>query len=258
MMIESALELGTVLAAPFIAGILALLTHVPLGEQVLRRGIVFIDLAIAQIAALGVLATSGWTTDTSPTWWAGTLAALAGALLVASLARRWPEQREALIGLVYVGGAAAAILWVSADPHGAQKLRALLAGDILWVRTESLWPLALGSALFWVVTVLKPKAFDHDALFYPAFAILVSLSVPVLGLYLVFAALIAPALGASPLRQANHPLGRWAAFAIGLIGLLTGLTGSYLVDYPSGPTVVLALIATATVSGALAAVRLRG
>ncbi|MBU6191382.1 MAG: metal ABC transporter permease, partial [Betaproteobacteria bacterium] len=135
MMIDLALELGAVLAPPFIAGILALLTHVPLGEQVLRRGIVFIDLAIAQIAALGVLATSGWTTDTSPSWWAGTLAALAGALLVASLARRWPEQREALIGLVYVGGAAAAILWMSADPHGAQKLRALLAGDILWVRT---------------------------------------------------------------------------------------------------------------------------
>ena len=65
-MIESATELGSILAAPFAAGLLALLTHVPLGEQVLRRGIVFIDLAIAQMAALGVLAASGWSTDPSP------------------------------------------------------------------------------------------------------------------------------------------------------------------------------------------------
>ena len=134
-MMDSAVELASVLAAPLVAGLLALLTHVPLGEQVLRRGIVFIDLAIAQIAALGVLAAgSGGGVDSSAAWWAGSLAALAGALLVAWLARRWPDQREALIGLVYVGGAAAAMLWVSADPHGAQKLRALLAGDILWVR----------------------------------------------------------------------------------------------------------------------------
>jgi len=257
-MIENATELGSILAAPFAAGLLALLTHVPLGEQVLRRGIVFIDLAIAQMAALGVLAASGWSTDPSPVWWAGSLAALASAIVVAWLARRWPERREALIGLVYVGGAALAILWVSADPHGAQKLRALLAGDILWVRVESLWPLAAGSALFAVATRLQPAALDRDALFYPTFALLISLSVPVLGLYLVFAALIAPALGASALRQAGNPRARWAAYAIGLIGLLAGLAGSFWLDCPSGPTVVLALIATAAVSGALAAVRLRG
>ena len=258
-MMDSAVELASVLAAPLVAGLLALLTHVPLGEQVLRRGIVFIDLAIAQIAALGVLAAgSGGGVDSSAAWWAGSLAALAGALLVAWLARRWPDQREALIGLVYVGGAAAAMLWVSADPHGAQKLRALLAGDILWVRLESLWPLAAGSALFALMSYLRPAALDHDAVFYPTFALLVSLSVPILGLYLVFAALIAPALSASALRRAGHPHARRAAYGVGVAGLLAGLAGSFWLDYPSGPGVVLALIATATVWGALAAVRLRG
>ena len=258
-MMDSPVELASVLAGPIAAGLLALLTHVPLGEQVLRRGIVFIDLAIAQIAALGVLAAgSGGAADSSTAWWAGSLAALAGALLVAWLARRWPDQREAMIGLVYVGGAAAAMLWISADPHGAQKLRALLAGDILWVRIESLWPLAVGSALFALMSYLRPAALDRDAVFYPTFALLVSLSVPILGLYLVFAALIAPALGASSLRRAGHPSARRAAYAVGVVGLLAGLAGSFWLDYPSGPGVVLALIATATVWGALAAVRLRG
>lgn len=253
-MMDGVLELGAVLAAPFMAGLLVLLSHVPLGEQVLRRGIVFIDLAIAQIAALGVLVAAGWGNGS---FWVGTAAALAGAALVAWLARTWPEQREALIGLVYVGGAAAAVLWVSTDPHGAQRLRALLAGDILWVGTNSLWLLAAGTAPFAALRLRRGAALNRDAVFYPTFAILVSLSVPVLGLYLVFAVLIAPTLGASRLRQAGHPRARWAAYAIGVIGLLTGLAGSYLLDTPSGPAIVLALIATAAVSSALAAVRLR-
>ncbi|MBM3407224.1 MAG: metal ABC transporter permease [Betaproteobacteria bacterium] len=255
---DGVVELGSVLAAPSLAGLLVLASHVPLGEQVLRRGIVFIDLAIAQIAALGVLLTAGWGNGPFSAWWMSTAAALAGAGLVAWLARAWPEQREALIGLVYVGGAAAAVLWVSSDPHGAQKLRALLAGDILWVGADSLWLLAVGTALFTALAFRHPTALNRDIVFYPAFAILVSLSVPVLGLYLVFTALIAPALGVHRLRQAGHPRARGAAYLIGVIGLLMGLTGSYLLDTPSGPAIVLALIATAAVSSALAAVRLRG
>ncbi len=257
-MMDSALELGAVLAAPFTAGVLVLLSHVPLGEQVLRRGIVFIDLAIAQIAALGVLAATGWGNGSIAAWWVSTAAALIGAGLVAWLARVWPEQREALIGLVYVGSAAAAVLWVSADPHGAQRLRVLLAGDILWVGTDSLWLLAAGGALFASLCFRRPELLNRDVVFYPTFAILVSLSVPVLGLYLVFAVLIAPALGASRLRQAGHPLARRAAYTSGIVGLLLGLISSYLLDKPSGPAIVLALIATAAVSSALAAVRLRG
>jgi len=261
-MTESAIELGSVLGAPIVAGLLALLTHIPLGQQVLRRGIVFIDLAIAQIAAIGVLVTTGHTADSNPSGWAGMIAALLAALLgagfVAWLARTWPAQREALIGLVYVGGAAAAMLWVSSDPHGAQKLRALLAGDILWVRADALWPLAVGSLLFLALNRVRPDALLRDAVFYPAFAILISLSVPVLGLYLVFAALIAPAVGANRLLETLFPTARWLPYLLGAIGLTVGLLASYFLDYPSGPTIVLAMIAAAAVSSALAAVRLRG
>jgi zinc/manganese transport system permease protein len=257
-MIDTALEVGAVLAAPLVAGLLALISHVPLGEQVLQRGIVFIDLAIAQIAALGVLVATGTAVDAPPAWWAGTLAALLAAGFVAWLARVWPAQREALIGLVYVGGAAAAILWVSSDPHGAQKLRALLAGDILWVRTDALLPLAVGTALFALLLALRPDALRRDRLFYPAFAALISLSVPVLGLYLVFAMLIAPALGARSRPTPPAGIVRALPYLLGMAGLVTGLAASYRFDTPSGPTIVLATILVSAVSSALSAVRLRG
>jgi zinc/manganese transport system permease protein len=257
-MIDPAIELAQILAAPLAAGLLALLTHVPLGEQVLRRGIVFIDLAIAQIAALGVLIAAGTSATPQPAWWFGTIAALVGAGVIAWLARLWPEQREALIGLVYVGGAAAAMLWISTDPHGAQRLRALLAGDILWVRADSLGPLTLASGAFIALNRWRPQALRHDWVFYPAFAILISLSVPILGLYLVFAALIAPALGGHHLATRLHARPRGLAYLLGTTGLAGGLAASYLLDTPSGPTLVLSLIATAVMSGALTAVRLRG
>ena len=84
------------IAPPFVAGLLVLATHVPLGAQVLRRGIVFIDLAIAQIAALGVIAAG--MLDADPRGWivqvAATAAALGGALLLTGTERRWLHSRQ--------------------------------------------------------------------------------------------------------------------------------------------------------------------
>src|SRR5690606_13705023 len=101
-----------ILAPAFCAGLLVIATHVPLGAQVLRRGIVFIDLAIAQIAALGVIAagmagvaSGGW-----PMQLAAALAALGGALLLTWTERRWPEVQEAQIGVLFVLAASAAVL----------------------------------------------------------------------------------------------------------------------------------------------------
>ena len=137
----------SLIAAPLAAGVLILASHIPLGQQVLRRGIVFIDLAIAQIAGLGVLlAASLHLTG----WQAYVLAAgvsLLGTALVAMLSQAWPMRREALIGLVYVGSAALGMVWVSADPHGAQRLAGLLSGDVLWVDWPQLLPLAVLTAL---------------------------------------------------------------------------------------------------------------
>ncbi len=216
--------------------------------QVLRRGIVFIDLAIAQFAALGALV-AGHHAGPAAALASGIGFALAAAALVAWLGARWPRQREALIGLVYVGGAAASVLWVSADPHGAQALARTLAGDILWVDWPGMAPLALATMPVAALAWGRPGLFDDARVFYPCFAVLVSFSVPLLGLYLVFATLIVPALAMGATGSAALGL------AVGFLGFVGGFAASALADLPSGPAVVLALIASAILVRLLAHIR---
>lgn len=234
---------------PLAAGLLVLMTHVPLGVQVLRRGIVFIDLAIAQMAAVGVMSGALLFGSDSATL-NGLIFALGGAGLIGALTRFWPEQREALIGLLYVGAAAVSILAISADPHGAQRLKALLAGDVLWVTAGMLGPLALATVPFIALTWIRPNWLAHDRVFYPVFAVLVSLSLPILGVYLVFATLIAPALACAPRarQRPSGPVGEpapWQGWLTGVGGFGTGLVLAAQLDLPAGPTVVLALVALA-------------
>ena len=150
---------------------------------------------------------------------AAAVAALLGAALVAWLGRAWPERQEALIGLLYVGAASLAVLLVSADPHGAQKLHALLSGDVLWASWPRLLPLALATAVFLLALAWRPALLASGWAFYGSFALLVSLSLPLLGLYLVFTTLIVPALVAQ--RWPRTPAR--AAFAVGLAGYVLGL-----------------------------------
>ncbi|MDP2133731.1 MAG: metal ABC transporter permease, partial [Sulfuritalea sp.] len=137
----------SLLAAPFAAGLLVLATHVPLGIEVLRRGIIFIDLAIAQVAALGVIAAGLAGLDehggTLVTQLAAGMAAVAGAVLLTWTERRWPDIQEALIGLLFVFAAAAGILLLASHPQGGEHLRDLLAGQLLWVGWQQLLPVAV-------------------------------------------------------------------------------------------------------------------
>src|SRR5436305_5120268 len=124
----------------FLAGILVTATHVPLGIQVLRRGIVFIDLAVAQIAGLGVIVADwlGFEPQGLAVQVAALAAALAGALLLNWTDKRWPEVQEAVIGVTFVLAANAAILMLASNPHGAEHLKDLLIGQILWVSPQVL------------------------------------------------------------------------------------------------------------------------
>src|ERR687898_395781 len=142
----------SILWPALIAGLLVVISHVPLGQQVLARGIVFIDLAIAQVAGLGVIAASsfalpieGWGAQA-----AAGAAALAGALLLTWTERKRPEVQEALIGILFVLASTAQILLLANDPHGGENLKDLLGGQILWVSTEQLVRAAAGTALFLV------------------------------------------------------------------------------------------------------------
>ena len=141
----SAAEFSILLPA-FVAGLLVTATHVPLGTQVLARGIVFIDLAIAQIAGCGVLLADqlGFEPQGAAVQVAALTAAIAGALLLTWTERRWPDVQEAVIGVTFVLGATGSVLLLASNVHGSEHLRDLLVGQILWVQWKGLaWTAAV-------------------------------------------------------------------------------------------------------------------
>src|SRR4249919_3751404 len=135
----------SILWPAMLAGLIVLSTHVPLGQQVLRRGIVFIDLAIAQVAGLGVTVAGAFGQDPHglTVQVAACVAALAGALLLTWTEKAWPAVQEALIGVLFVAAASVELLLLANNPHGGEHLKDLLVGQILWVSIGSLWPIAL-------------------------------------------------------------------------------------------------------------------
>ena len=236
---------ASILLPALAAGLLVLSTHVPLGREVLARGIIFIDLAVAQIAGLGVLLSQvlGWGERPWMIQGLAAVSALAGALGLSWCERRWPEIQEALIGVVFVLAASAGLLLLAGHPKGGEHLHALLAGQILWVSWEQLgWTLSLylpmlGAWFFW-------PWLRRGLGFYMLFAIAVTASVQLVGVYLVFASLILPALAS---RGRGFRPGMVRAYTVGLTGYLAGLLLSALFDLPSGPMIVWALAATAVV-----------
>jgi zinc/manganese transport system permease protein len=242
MSLFSNLELS-IIAPAFLAGLLVLTTHVPLGRQVLSRGIIFLDLAIAQIAGLGVIIaySLGWEAGGWQVQLIALGAALSGALLLYASERLWEDNQEAIIGCVFVLAASAGLLVLSSNPHGGEALKDLLAGQILWVTYSQLIPvgiiyaavLALWFGLGAGLRVGRGKQ-QSPLLFYALFAISVTTSVQLVGVYLVFASLIMPALAVQKVRQ--HPLLR--AYITGAGAYAAGLMLSALWDLPSGATIV--------------------
>lgn len=233
----------SILGPALVAGLLVLASHVPLGVQVLDRGIVFIDLAIAQIAGLGVIAADalGVAEHGLAVQGAALVAALLGAALLTWTERRAPVQQEALIGVLFVLAASVGLLLLASNPRGGEHLKDLLVGQILWVGPPQLLALAavtaflvLALALGWVRRVRFG--------FYAAFALAVTASVQLVGVYLVFTSLIVPALATLRWQGRTRLV---VAYAVGAIGYTIGLALSAWVDLPSGPTIVCALAAVA-------------
>ncbi|MDX1497316.1 MAG: metal ABC transporter permease, partial [Salinisphaeraceae bacterium] len=129
----------SLLAAPLCAGLLVCATHIALGRRVLERGIIFLDLTVAQVAALGVTLVTLWHHHEGPhgnDWHiqlAATLSALLAAWLLAWTEKRFAHVQEALIGSLYVLTACLTLLVLSGSAHGHQQMHDLLAGQILWV-----------------------------------------------------------------------------------------------------------------------------
>jgi len=246
----SALDWG-ILGPALIAGLLVLTTHVPMGMQVLDRGIVFIDLAIAQIAGLGVIAADsvGLPEGGLAVQVSAVCAALLGAWLLTWTERRAPQQQEALIGVMFILAACAGILLLAGNPHGGEHLKDLLVGQILWVNTTQLWLLAGLSAVLLVALRLGWVDRIGRFGFYAAFALAVTASVQLVGVYLVFASLIVPALATRAHRAGRRRYG--IAYGVGALGYAIGLALSAVFDLPSGAVIVWTLAACALVAALL-------
>jgi len=226
----------SILAPAFVAGMIVLMTHIPLGHEVIRRGIIFIDIAVAQIAGLGVIIayTLGWDEHGVEAQIAAVFSALAGAWVLSWLEKKYGEHQEALIGTSFILAATGGILLLANNPHGGDHLKELLVGQILWVEWGQLLNAGIISAI--VLTVwLKYKEKIGSAGFYTLFAIAITVSVQLVGVYLVFASLIIPALATA---RCSVRSGLRMSLITGISGYALGLVLSALLDLPSGAVIV--------------------
>jgi len=240
-----------VIGLPLLAGVLVIATHVPLGREVLRRGIIFIDLAVAQIAGLGVIA-AGMMGAGIAGWQAQLVAvasALLGAVLIRGYERFWPDSQEALIGITFVLAATGDLLLLAGSPHAAKHVTDLLTGQLLWISAGQLETVAL---IYFPVLVLWYWLGPGRLRFYLLFAVTVTASVQLVGVYLVFASLIIPALA---VRGLPGLPGVVAGSLLGILAYAAGLAISLWFDWPAGPAVVWVLAVLAVLFAAGRAVR---
>ena len=241
----------SIVGPAFVAGLIVLSTHVPLGQEVLKRGIIFIDLAIAQVAGLGVIAAHAmdWDPDGLEVQVAAVSAALIAAVGLNWTEKHWPKIQEPLIGILFILAATGGILLLAGNPHGSEHLKELLVGQILWTTWSTLWPVAILYAVVLIIWFsLRPRF--GVLTFYLAFAVVVTASVQIVGIYLVFASLIIPALATTALRRGNRLI---AGYLVGAVSYFAGIIASFYLDLPTGAVVVWTMTAVALVVGLFAA-----
>ncbi|GIC76547.1 metal ABC transporter permease [Moritella sp. F3] len=235
------------LAPAVLCGLIALVGNVILGQQVLARKIIFIDLAVAQVAALGAAFSQYWLSrfDVLPETWLGQMIGpwvlsllLCG--LIALMAKHYQEHLEPMIGSLFAVSASLAILLASKDPHGADFIQGILNGQLLWATWDDVWPLAIITAAMLALITMKP-AFMQGRGFYIIFAILMPITVKLTGIYLEFALLVIPALCASALKGIRFFI---ASMGIGVTGIMSGIVLSAHYDLPSGASIVITLFAS--------------
>ncbi|MDN3613264.1 metal ABC transporter permease [Vibrio gallaecicus] len=242
------------IVAPALVGLFALFANIILGRQVLKRGVIFIDLAMAQIAALGVLiiqlsvghADVPFSSKLLASW----VLTVPAAILLSYLERKVDQHLEALIGLLYVLAACLAVLLVSHNPHGKEMISSLLNGRLLWSSPSDVLPVFCVAAALFAIQVWRGSWLAGRG-FYILFAIAIPPLVMSLGVYLEFACLIIPALSVAALNNRTMWLG---AIVVGMVGGVGGFYTSLIWDFPVGPCVVLSM----AVSGLLYSVILSG
>jgi zinc/manganese transport system permease protein len=245
---------------PFLMCLVLTGIHAYLGFHVLSREVIFVDIALAQIAALGATGAFlfGFELDTWESYAAGLGFTILGALVLAlTRSRTRSVPHEAIIGVVYAVSSAGAVLLADRTPHGAEHLRGMLVGSILSVRGREVLEVAILYALiglfhwlcrrpFFLISTDPERAYREgwavrawDFLFYASFGVVVTSSVRIAGVLLVFSYLIVPALAGILLasRIGTRLVVGWL-FGAGVS--VAAMLASAALDLPTGATVVCA------------------
>jgi zinc/manganese transport system permease protein len=253
-------DLLALLWAPFLMCLVLTGIHAYLGIHVIAREVVFVDIAMAQIAALGATAAFllGFELDSSVSYAAALAFTVLGAgVLALTRTRDRHVSQEAIIGVVYAVSAAAAVLLADRAPHGAEHIRAMLVGSLLSVGPAEVAKVAvLYGAVglvhwafrrpFLLISTDPAAAYREgwrvrvwDFVFYATFGVVVTSSVRVAGVLLVFSYLIVPALAGVALgRSVRAKL--LVGWAFGALVSVLGVVASAALDLPTGATVVCA------------------
>ncbi len=253
-------EILSFMAAPFVATLAIVAIHVYLGLHVIQREIIFVDLALAQIAALGttVAFILGIHPEQSLSYvFSLGFVVLGAALFAVTRVREQKIPQEAIIGITYAVATAAAVLVADRAPGGAEHIKEILTGAILWVHWPDIARIAVVYVVVGAIHYLFRKRFtqltDHyrtgalntrdrwwDFLFYLTFGLVIVLSVRIAGILLVFSFLVVPTSIAA--LYSNTWSGRLVfGWVVGVIVTVLGLYFSYVWDMPSGPAIVVLL-----------------
>jgi len=247
------MEILNFLAWPFLACLLLILIHAYFGVHILQRGIIFVDLALAQFIGIGI-ALSFLLGEEH-----GTLLALAFALLgafILSLSKRVARlvNIEAFIGVLYIFSVSAAILILDRSPHGLEEFKTILNGNIIWVTPQEVFftfllYAAVGALHFFLRKQFLALSYEGkgntflEFLFFASFALVLVKSVRMAGILQVFSFLVIPAL-----IGRLYSLKPFAVLMIGwIVGVLITIAGmalSYRLDIPTAPVIVAGLALT--------------
>lgn len=263
------LDILAFLAAPFASCMVLVAILGYLGLHVLERQVIFVDLALAQIAALGAVV--GFILGYQPGSFESFLCSLTATILGA-VVFTWTRMRhavvphEAIIGITYVVASAATLVVADRAPEGAEQLKELMAGAVIWVTWRGV---AIDAGLvalvgivhfllrrhFILISTDPDRAFREgvsvrwwDFVFYLSFGLAITVAVETAGVLMVFAYLVAPAIIAIAATTGwrKRVLVAWG---VGAAASILGLAASYRWDFPSGPSIVCALGAMLVVFG---------
>jgi zinc/manganese transport system permease protein len=252
---------------PIVAALVILAIHAYLGLHVIAREVIFVDLAFAQIAALGTtVALLFGIEHGSALSIVGALAfTLVGALIFSfTRMERSVVPQEAIIGIIYVVASAAVLLLAGLTAEGAEHVRETLTGTLIWVDWPAIGKLAavytvIGAFHFalrrrFLAVTFEPETVSSirlwDFLFYMSFGVVISFSVEIAGVLMVFSSLVVPAVIAF-LYTHRFGTALLLAWTAGTVAIVVGIGGSFLWDLPTGPFLVVAFGGVLAVAAAL-------